>query len=149
MSNHKATSLVPRTSFNPLRSLPLLRAALLLSLGAIAGPTIADNGAVYVAPGPSTLLSPDAISRNQAQFGGSARKLGDLLAHSLSSPTSHATDLIVTTQCGRYKSATITFSDGSARTLNLSNAPATQQDMAQAKAAIPILRIIDLTGCDG
>jgi hypothetical protein len=51
-------------------------------------------------------------------------------------------------QCGRYKSATITYSNGAAKTLNLGNAPATKTDMDQAKAAIPVLQIVDVAGCD-
>jgi len=31
--------------------------------------------------------------------------------------------------------------------LNLSNAPASQTDMEKAKAAIPVLRIVDIPGC--
>jgi len=107
-----------------------------------------DSGALYVAPGPSTLASADAMKHYQEQSGGATRKLGDLIGGSLKSPSSHATELVVTTQCGHYKSATITYSDGSAKTLNLGNAPATKNDMEQAKAAIPILRIVDIAGCD-
>jgi len=108
----------------------------------------ADNGALYVAPGPSTVISADLIRRNQDPSGGTARKLGDLIGGSLKSSTSHATDLLVTTQCGHYKSATVTYADGSAKTLNLSNAPVSKNDMDEAKAAIQILRIVDLGGCD-
>jgi hypothetical protein len=111
-------------------------------------PARADTGSLYVAPGPTTVISADITRRNQEQLGGTGRKLGDIIGSSLKSGTRHATDLVVTTKCGHYKSATITYSDGSAKTLNLSNAPATQKDMDQAKAAIPILRIIDLAGCD-
>lgn len=128
----------------------IVRAGLLLAFGAaMVVPAEADNGALYVAPGPNTLLSPDIVKRSQYDFGGTGRKLGDLIGNSLRSSTSRATDLAVTTKCGHYQSATITYADGSAKTLNLSNAPASQKDMDQAKAAIPILRIIDLGGCDG
>ena len=127
----------------------IVRAGLALALGAAMVPAQADNNTLYVAPGPNTLISPDVIKRSQEQLGGTGRKLGDLLGNSLRSSTSRATDLAVTTKCGHYQSATITYADGSAKTLNLSNAPATQKDMDQAKAAIPILRIIDLGGCDG
>jgi hypothetical protein len=120
---------------------------LLLALVAVISPARADNGPLYVAPGPSSLISPDVIKRNQDQLGGTARKLGDLIGSSLRSPTSHATDLIVTTKCGHYLSATITYADGSAKTLNLSNTPASHSDMEKAKAAIPMLRIIDIPGC--
>ena len=111
-------------------------------------PAAADNGALYVAPGPSNLVAPDVVKRNQEQLAGSARKLGDLLGNSLKSPTSHATELVVTTKCGHYLFASISFADGTAKTLNLSNAPATQSDMDKAKAAIPILRIVDQPGCE-
>jgi hypothetical protein len=127
----------------------MVRAGLLFAFGAAMVPAEADNGALYVAPGPTTLISPDMIKRSQEQLGGTGRKLGDLIGNSLRSSTSRATDLAVTTKCGHYQSATITYADGSAKTLNLSNAPASQKDMDQAKAAIPILRIIDLGGCDG
>jgi hypothetical protein len=127
----------------------IFRAALLLALGAAMAPAEADNGTLYVAPGPTTLVSPDVVKRSQDQLAGTTRKLGDLIGSSLRSSTSHATDLAVTTKCGHYQSATITYADGTARTLNLSNAPASQKDMDQAKAAIPILRIIDVGGCDG
>lgn len=127
----------------------IVRAGLLLAFGAAMVPAEADNGTLYVAPGPTTLISSDMIKRSQDQLAGTGRKLGDLIGSSLKSSTSRATDLAVTTKCGHYQSATITYADGSAKTLNLSNAPASQKDMDQAKAAIPILRIIDLGGCDG
>jgi hypothetical protein len=126
----------------------LILSGLLLALVAATVPAEADNGTLYVAPGPSSLISADVIKRNQDQLGGSGRKLGDLLGSSLNSPTSHATDLVVTTKCGHYQFATITYADGSAKTVNLSNAPVSQTDMDKAKAAIPILRIIDIPGCE-
>jgi hypothetical protein len=88
------------------------------------------------------------VRRSQEQLAGTARKLGDLIGDSLKSRTSHATDLLVTTKCGHYLFASIAFADGSAKTLNLGNAPASQSDMDKAKAAIPILRIVDQPGCD-
>jgi hypothetical protein len=120
----------------------------LLSAGSVILPAAADNGPLYVAPGPSNLIAPDVVRHSQEQLAGTARKLGDLIGNSLKSPTSHATDLLVTTKCGRYLSATISYADGSAKTLNLGNAPASQSDMDKAKAAIPILRIVDQPGCD-
>ncbi len=131
-----------------------MRAAALLAFGPIIGvggaipPAAADNSALYVAPGPSTLIAPDVIRRNQEQLAGSARKLGDLLGNSLKSPGSHATDVVVTTKCGHYLSATISYSDGTAKTLNLGSAPASQSDIDKAKAAIPILHIVEQGGCD-
>jgi hypothetical protein len=94
------------------------------------------------------LVAPDVVKRSQEQLAGSARKLGDLIGDSLKSRTSHATDLLVTTKCGHYLFASITFADGSAKTLNFGNAPASQSDIDKAKAAIPILRIVDQPGCD-
>jgi hypothetical protein len=126
----------------------ILRTGLLIALGAAIVPAEADNGTLYVAPGPTALASPDVVKHSQDQSTGTTRKLGDLVGHSLRSSVSHATDLAVTTKCGHYQSAIITYADGSAKTLNLSNAPASQKDMDQAKAAIPILRIIELGGCD-
>jgi hypothetical protein len=126
----------------------LIRSGLLWALIAATLPAEADNGPLYVAPGPSSLISADVIKRNQDQLGGSGRKLGELIGGSLNSPTSHATDLVVTTKCGHYLSATITYADGSAKTLNLSNAPVSQSDVDKAKAAIPILRIVDIPGCE-
>jgi hypothetical protein len=120
----------------------------LFSLGAIILPAAADNGPLYVAPGPSSLVAPDVVKRSQEQLAGTARKLGDLIGDSLKSRTSHATDLVVTTKCGHYLFASISYADGSAKTLNLGNAPASQSDMDKAKAAIPILRIVDQPGCD-
>jgi hypothetical protein len=120
----------------------------LLSVGGAVLPAAADNGALYVAPGPSNLIAPEVIRRNQEQLAGTARKLGDLIGNSLKSPTSHATELVVTTKCGHYLWASISFADGTAKTLNLGNAPASQSDMDKAKAAIPILRIVDQPGCD-
>ena len=129
----------------------IARAALLLVFGAalVSANADADSSTLYIAPGPTTLVSPDVIKRSQEQLGSSSRKLGDLIGGSLKTSTSRATDLTVTIKCGHYQSATITYADGSARTLNLSNAPASQKDMTQAKEAIPILRIIELGGCDG
>jgi hypothetical protein len=120
----------------------------LLSVGGITLPAAADNGPLYVAPGPTNLVAPDVVRRSQEQLAGSARKLGDLIGDSLKSRTSHATELVVTTKCGHYLFASIAFADGSAKTLNLGNAPASQSDMDKAKAAIPILRIVDQPGCD-
>ena len=120
----------------------------LFSMSGTILPAAADNGALYVAPGPSNLVAPDVVRRNQEQLAGTARKLGDLIGDSLKSPTSHATDLVVTTKCGRYLSASISYADGTVKTLNLGNAPATQSDMDKARAAIPILRIVDQPGCE-
>ncbi len=120
----------------------------LFSLAGIILPAAADNGPLYVAPGPSNLVAPDVVKRSQEQLAGTARKLGDLIGDSLKSRTSHATDLVVTTKCGHYLFASISYADGSAKTLNLGNAPASQSDMDKAKAAIPILRIVDQPGCD-
>jgi hypothetical protein len=123
----------------------LMGIGLFLALVAAIPLAQADNGPLYVAPGPSNLISPDVAKPNQDQLGG--RKLGDLIGSSLRSPTSHATDLVVTTKCGHYLSAAITYADGSTKTLHLSNAPASQSDMEKAKAAIPMLRIVDMPGC--
>jgi hypothetical protein len=108
----------------------------------------ADDRSVYVAPGPKTLFAPNIASGNQAELAGSTRKLGDLVGSSLTSGTTHATDLLVTTQCGRYQTAMITYADGTVKSLNLSNAPATKSDLEKAKAAIPILRVVDLADCN-
>jgi len=127
--------------------LALIGLGLLLSVGGAMMPAAADNGPLYVAPGPSNLVPAEAIKRSQEQPAGTNRKLGDLLGNSLKSSTSRATDLLVTTKCGHYLSATITFADGTAKTLNLSNTPASQNDMDKAKAAIPILRIVEQFDC--
>jgi hypothetical protein len=131
-----------------MRGAALLAFAFVIVVAGATRPAAADDSALYVAPGPSTLISPDVIKRNQEQLAGSARKLGDLLGNSLKSPSSHATDLVVTTKCGHYLSATISYSDGTAKTLNLGNAPASQGDMDKARAAIPILRIVEEGGCE-
>jgi hypothetical protein len=134
-----------RDARNRVHSGPFMGIGFLLALIAAIQLAQADNGPLYVAPGPSSLISPDVAKRNQDQLGG--RKLGDLIGSSLRSPTSHATDLVVTTKCGHYLSAAITYADGSTKTLNLSNAPVSQSDMEKAKAAIPMLRIVDIPGC--
>ena len=131
-----------------LRGLTFVCAGLLFGVAGKILPAAADNGPLYVAPGPSNLVAPEVVKRNQEQLAGTARKLSDLLGNSLKSPTSHATDLVVTMKCGHYLSATVSYADGSAKTLNLGNAPASQGDMGKAKAAIPILRFVDQTGCD-
>ena len=61
----------------------IVRAVLLLALGAALVPANADSGTLYVAPGPTTLVSPDVIKRSQEQPGDSSRKLGDLIGSSL------------------------------------------------------------------
>jgi len=146
MTNY-LTSIAFRNTRNLIHAWRVICVGLLIALVAANIPAEADNGPLYVAPGPSTMISPDAIKRSQDQSGGAVRKLGDLIGSSLRSPTSHATDLVVTTKCGHYLSATITYADGSAKTLNLSNAPTSQSDMDKAKAAIPMLRIVDIPGC--
>jgi hypothetical protein len=133
---------------NGLRSPVLMRVGILLALGAATVPADADNSSLYVAPGPSSLISADIVRRNQDPSG-TGRKLGDLIGDSLKSPAGRATALVVTTKCGHYVSAMITYPDGSVKSLNLSNAPATQNDMDKAKAAIPVLRFVDIAGCDG
>ena len=130
------------------RAVALVAVALSFSIGGVILPAAADNGALYVAPGPSSLVAPDVVKRSQEQLAGTARKLGDLIGNSLKSPTSHATDLVVTTKCGHYLYASISFADGTVKTLNLGNAAASQGDMDKAKAAIPILRIVEEAGCD-
>jgi hypothetical protein len=125
----------------------ILSACFFLVLGGTILPALADDAPLYVAPGPSTIVSTDTVKRYQ-QSATSSRKLGDIIGGSLKSPSGHATDLVVTTKCGRYQSATITYSDGSAKTMNLGGAPATKTDMEQAKAAIPILRIVDMGECN-
>lgn len=142
------TDAIPRKARVRPSALGLVRIGLLLCVGGAMIPAAADNGPLYVAPGPSSLISADMAKRNQEQLAGTGRKLVDLLGNSLKSSTSRATDLVVTTKCGHYLSATITYADGTAKTLNLSNAPASQSDMDNAKAAIPILRIDDQSGCD-
>lgn len=127
-------------------AIALLGAALFFSVGGAIHPAVADNGALYVAPGPSTLIAPPAGAKGGLDQTGTARKLGDLLGDSLRSPGS-ATDVLVTTKCGHYISATISYANGTVKMLNLGNAPASQSDMDKAKAAIPILRIVDETGC--
>jgi hypothetical protein len=135
-------------SLSQLRAFILIATGLCSGVGGAALPAMADDGPIYVAPGPSNLLAPQAVRPNQEQLAGTARKLGDLIGDSLRSPTSHATELVVTTKCGHYQFASISYADGTAKTLNLGNAPASQSDMVKAKAAIPILRIIDQPGCD-
>jgi hypothetical protein len=142
------TDAIPRKARVRLSAIGMVRMGLLLGVGGAMIPAAADNGPLYVAPGPSGLISADVAKRNQEQLAGTGRKLGDLLGSSLKSSASRATDLVVTTKCGHYLSATITYADGTAKTLNLSNAPASQSDMDKAKAAIPILRIVDQFGCD-
>src|ERR1700684_450240 len=139
-------AMIPKARVRPY-TVALIGFALFNVAGTIV-PAAADNGALYVAPGPSNLVAPDVVKRSQEQLAGTARKLGDLIGDSLKSRTSHATDLVVTTQCGHYLFASISYADGTAKTLNLGNAPATQSDMDKAKAAIPILRIVDQPGCE-
>jgi hypothetical protein len=138
-----------RVARDKLRALALAAAALFFSVGGTILPAAAEKGDLYVAPGPSSLVAaPEVIKRNQEQLAGTARKLGDLIGNSLKSPTSHATDLVVTTKCGHYLYASISYADGTVKTLNLGNAAASQSDMDKAKAAIPILRIVEESGCD-
>jgi hypothetical protein len=139
---------ITRVARDKLRALALVAVAFCFSVGGTILPAAADNGSLYVAPGPSSLIAPEVIRRNQEQLAGTARKLGDLVGNLLKSSTSHATDLVVTTKCGHYLSASISYADGIVKTINLGNATATQSDMDKAKAAIPILRIVEESGCD-
>ena len=110
--------------------------------------TKADDGhSVYVAPGPKTILAPNVVNANPVGVSASTRKLGDLIGGSLKMGSTHATNVLVTTQCGHYQTAMITYADGTVKSLSLSNAPATKTDLEQAKAAIPILRVEDLADC--
>jgi hypothetical protein len=107
-----------------------------------------DDRSVYVAPGPRTIIvAPANSSQNQAEYSGTTRKLGDLIGGSLKVGTTQATDLLVTTKCGRYQTALITYADGTVKSISLSNAPASKTDLEKAKAAIPILRVVDIADC--
>jgi hypothetical protein len=108
----------------------------------------ADDHPVYVAPGPRTIIAPANSGPNQTEFAGTTRKLGDLIGSSLKVGSTHATDLLVTTKCGRYQTAVITYADGTVKSLSLSDAPATKTDLEKAKAAIPILRVVDIADCN-
>jgi hypothetical protein len=108
----------------------------------------ADDRSVYVAPGPKTIIAPNIANADHAEVSASTRKLGDLIGGSLKIGNTNATDLLVTTRCGHYQMATITYADGTVKSLNLSNAPATKTDLEKAKAAIPILRVVDTTDCN-
>jgi hypothetical protein len=108
----------------------------------------ADDRSVYVAPGPKTIIAPNIANADHAEVSASTRKLGDLIGGSLKIGNTNATDLLVTTRCGHYQMATITYADGTVKSLNLSNAPATKTDLEKAKAAIPILRVVDMADCN-
>jgi hypothetical protein len=108
----------------------------------------ADDHPVYVAPGPRTIVAPVNSGPNQSEMAGTTRKLGDLIGSSLTVGNTHATDLLVTTKCGRYQTAVFTYADGTVKSLSLSNAPATKTDLEKAKAAIPILRVVDIADCN-
>jgi hypothetical protein len=108
----------------------------------------ADDRSVYVAPGPKTIIAPNIANTDHAEVSASTRKLGDLIGGSLKIGNTNATDLLVTTRCGHYQMATITYADGTVKSLNLSNAPATKTDLEKAKAAIPILRVVDMADCN-
>jgi hypothetical protein len=108
-----------------------------------------DDRSVYVAPGPRTIVvAPANSSQNQAENSGTTRKLGDLIGGSLKVGSTYATDLLVTTKCGRYQTAVITYADGTVKSLSLGNAPATKTDLEKAKAAILILRVVDTADCN-
>jgi len=139
---------IKRVARDRLRAPALVVVALFFGVGGTILPAMADKGSLYVAPGPSSLVAPEVARRNQEQLAGTARKLGDLIGSSLKSSTTHATDLVVTTKCGHYFSASISYADGTVKTLNLGNATATQSDMDKAKAAIPILRFVEESGCE-
>jgi hypothetical protein len=109
----------------------------------------ADDRSVYVAPGPKTILAPNVANTSQAEVSGSTRKLGDIIGSSLKLGNNQATDLLVTTRCGHYQTATITYADGTVKSLSLGNAPATKLDLEKAKAAIPFLRVVDMADCNG
>jgi hypothetical protein len=108
----------------------------------------ADDRPVYVAPGPRTIFAPASSGPNQAEYAGTTRKLGDLVGSSLNVGSMHATDLLVTTRCGHYQTAVITYADGTVKSLGLSNAPATKADLEKSKAAIPILSLLDIGDCN-
>jgi hypothetical protein len=108
----------------------------------------ADDRSVYVAPGPKTIIAPNIANVSQAEVSGTTRKLGDLIGGSLSLGNTRATDVLVTTKCGHYQTAIITYADGTVKSLSLSNAPATKTDLEKAKAAIPILRVVDAPDCN-
>jgi hypothetical protein len=143
------SNLIPGAMTSMARARPalaVLGSALFFSVAGAILPAVADNGSLYVAPGPATLIAPPGGIKPGQETTASARKLGDLLGNSLSSP-GHATDVVVTIKCGHYRSATISYADGTTKTLNLGNAPASQSDMDKARAAIPILHIVDESGC--
>ena len=65
-----------------LHARAIICTGLLLALVTLNIPAAADNGPLYVAPGPSNLISPDVIKQGQNQVGVAGRKLGDLIGNS-------------------------------------------------------------------
>lgn len=59
-----------RDAKNRLHSGPLMDISFFLALVAAIPLAQADNGPLYVAPGPSNLISPDVAKPNQDQLGG-------------------------------------------------------------------------------
>lgn len=133
---------------NPMRHPALVGSLFLTLLLTSITRANADDRPVYVAPGPRTIVAPNIANASQADVSGTTRKLGDLIGGSLKVGNTHATDLLVTTKCGHYQTAIITYADGTVKSLNLSNAPATKTDLDKAKAAIPILRVEDIADCN-
>jgi len=123
------------------------RSVNLIIVAATISQALADDHSVYVAPGPRTIIAPVRTGNDQVPLSGSTRKLGDLIGSSLKLGNSPAVDVVVTTKCGHYQFALITYADGTVKSLNLSNAPATKSDLEQAKTAIPVLKIVDVAGC--
>jgi hypothetical protein len=75
------------------------------------------------------------------------QQMGQMLGAALQRQTKRPTDLVLAICDGHYHFATVTYSDGSIKTVDLGDKPSNQTELEQIKAAIPMIRVVDLVGC--
>jgi hypothetical protein len=51
-------------------------------------------------------------------------------------------------KCGHYLYAKASYSDNTFKTVDLANQAVNESELDQAKAALPLLRVVDLIGCE-
>lgn len=116
-------------------------------IGAGGVPANADNTVVVVQADPYAQAFADTLKRNRQQQEETGRQLGQLIGAAFHRPAAHVTEIILVMKCGHYLYATTSYSDSTTKTVDLANLEVKEAELEQAKAALPLLRVVDLL-CD-
>jgi hypothetical protein len=63
-------------------------------------------------------------------------------------PVKRAVDIVITTACGRYKSMSATYSDGSSKSIDMQNRFIDEAELEAAERANPMVRVVDIAECE-